>query len=158
MTVPIDSSRKLSAIPRLSKRIVFTNGCFDLLHPGHVSILTQARALGDYLVVGLNSDESVKKIKGPERPLHSENDRALILAHLRPVDHVVIFDELDPRELIYKIRPHVLVKGGDWKENDILGAEFVRSYGGSVHSLSFVKGHSTTGLIEKMRPAQIQEH
>ncbi len=132
-------------------RIVFTNGCFDLLHPGHVSYLTAARRLGDRLVVGLNDDDSIRRLKGPERPINPLADRALMLAALKPVDLVVPFSEDTPIELIRRIRPDVLVKGGDYREEDIVGAEEVRSGGGRVVVLPFLDGHSSTGIIERIR-------
>jgi len=133
------------------KKIVFTNGCFDLLHVGHVRYLQEAKACGDILVVGANSDASVKVLKGPTRPVQIENDRAEILAALSSVDYVVIFDEQTPLKLIEAVRPHVLVKGGDWKPETIVGGPFVMSYGGEVKSLQFVQGKSTTSLIEKSK-------
>ena len=133
-------------------RIVFTNGCFDILHRGHVEYLLEAAALGDRLVIGLNSDASVKRQnKGPERPLNDELSRAKVLAALRLVDAVVIFDQDTPLELIQAIGPDVLVKGGDWPEDKIVGADLVKARGGSVHSLKLVDGFSTTGLVEKNR-------
>ena len=133
-------------------RIVFTNGCFDILHRGHVEYLQEAAALGDRLVIGLNSDASVKRQnKGPERPLNDELSRAKVLAALRLVDAVVIFDQDTPQELIQAIGPDVLVKGGDWSEDKIVGADLLKARGGSVHSLKLVEGFSTTGLVEKIR-------
>lgn len=133
-------------------RIVFTNGCFDILHRGHVEYLQEAAALGDRLVIGLNSDASVKRQnKGPERPLNDELSRAKVLAALRLVDAVVIFDQDTPLELIQAIGPDVLVKGGDWSEDKIVGADLLKARGGSVHSLKLVEGFSTTGLVEKIR-------
>lgn len=131
------------------KKVVFTNGCFDLLHVGHVRYLQEARALGDVLVIGVNSDASVKRLKGPTRPVQNENDRAEILAALGAVNFTVIFTEDTPAELIEKVRPDILVKGGDWKIDQIVGAPFVMSYGGKVMSLQFVDGKSTTKIIEK---------
>ena len=133
------------------KKIVFTNGCFDILHKGHVTYLQKAKKLGDILVVGLNSDASVRRLKGPGRPLNSERDRALVLSALDCVDRVVVFNEDTPEKLIHRIRPDVLVKGGDWKKKDIAGAPFVESYGGKVRILPFVKGFSTTGLLAKIQ-------
>lgn len=133
------------------KKIVFTNGCFDLLHVGHVRYLQEAKACGDILVVGANSDASVQVLKGPTRPVQIENDRAEILAALSSVDYVVIFDEQTPLKLIEAVKPDVLVKGGDWKPETIVGAPFVMSYGGEVKSLQFVQGKSTTSLIEKSK-------
>jgi rfaE bifunctional protein nucleotidyltransferase chain/domain len=133
-------------------RIVFTNGCFDILHRGHVEYLEEAAALGDRLVVGLNSDMSVRRQgKGPERPLNDQDSRAKVLAAIRHVDAVVIFDGDTPLELIQAIGPDVLVKGGDWSEDRIVGAEYVRTYGGVVRSLGLVEGFSTTALVEKIR-------
>ncbi len=134
--------------PRL--RVVFTNGCFDILHVGHVRYLKEARALGDFLFVGVNSDASVKRLKGEQRPLQTETDRAEILAALACVDFVVVFDEDTPRRLIEQVAPDVLVKGGDWKIEQIVGADFVLARGGEVRSLSFSEGRSTTSVIEKL--------
>lgn len=133
------------------KKIVFTNGCFDIIHKGHIIYLNAAKELGDYLVVGLNSDESVRRIKGNSRPINSEEDRALILENLKPVDAVVIFNEETPINLIEKINPDFLVKGGDWKENDIVGAEFVKTNGGKVVTIKYVDNYSTTSLINKLK-------
>lgn len=144
-----DEIEKSLAPLRSSKKIVFTNGCFDLLHIGHVRYLQEARAQGDLLVVGLNTDASVRKLKGPTRPIQSESDRAEILAALACVDYTVLFDEPTPEELIHQVKPNVLVKGGDWKIEQIVGGEFVRSLGGEVKSLQFINGKSTTALIEK---------
>lgn len=130
-------------------KTVFTNGCFDIIHPGHIELLKSARAMGDRLIVGINSDRSVRSIKGPSRPLNSEGDRKAVLEGIRSVDEVVIFNELTPAEIIREIRPDVLVKGGDWDESEIVGADTVRSYGGEVRTVPIVEGHSTTGLIEK---------
>ncbi|MCW5900137.1 MAG: D-glycero-beta-D-manno-heptose 1-phosphate adenylyltransferase [Flavobacteriales bacterium] len=133
-------------------RIVFTNGCFDILHRGHVEYLREAAALGDRLVIGLNSDASVRRQgKGADRPYNDQDSRALVLAAMRLVDAVVIFDEDTPLELIQAIGPDVLVKGGDWTEDRIVGAELVRANGGEVHSLKLVEGFSTTSLVERIR-------
>jgi rfaE bifunctional protein nucleotidyltransferase chain/domain len=132
-------------------KIVFTNGCFDIIHAGHVTYLEKARALGDCLVVGLNSDSSVKKIKGSERPVNDEQARAKVLCALSCVDHVVIFDQGTPYELIEAVRPSVLVKGGDWAVDSIVGADIVRSGGGEVRTIPFEEGFSTTGIIEKIK-------
>lgn len=134
---------------RGQKKIVFTNGCFDLLHIGHVRYLQEARALGDLLIVGINSDASVQRLKGPSRPIQNQNDRAEILAALGAVDFTVIFTEDTPAELIQTVRPDVLVKGGDWKIDQIVGSSEVLAAGGKVYSLQFVEGKSTTSLIEK---------
>lgn len=135
---------------RQSKKIVFTNGCFDILHVGHARYLAQAKALGDILVVGLNSDESVKRLKGPTRPIQTEEDRKELLLALKAVDMVVIFSEDTPLELIKKIQPHFLVKGGDWSEDQIVGSDFVKSIGGKVMSLPFSQGKSTTNIVDKI--------
>ena len=133
-------------------KVVFTNGCFDIIHAGHVTYLSKARALGDCLVVGLNSDVSVKKLdKGPDRPINNERARAAVLGALACVDHVVLFDEDTPLNLIERLRPDVLVKGGDWAVEDIVGADTVKSSGGKVLTIPFKDGFSTTSLIEKIR-------
>ncbi len=144
-------AKTLSRLRAKGKKIVFTNGCFDILHVGHVEYLEKARKLGDILVVGLNSDRSVKKIKGEGRPLNKESDRAKVLAALSSVDYVTIFDEPTPEKLIKELKPGVLAKGGDWKVKDIVGGDFVVSAGGKVVSIPFVKGYSTTSLIKRMR-------
>ncbi|MCB9183155.1 MAG: D-glycero-beta-D-manno-heptose 1-phosphate adenylyltransferase [Flavobacteriales bacterium] len=133
-------------------RIVFTNGCFDILHRGHVEYLQEAAALGDRLVVGLNSDASVRRQgKGDDRPLNDQDSRAKVIAALRLVDAVVIFEEDTPLELIKAVEPDVLVKGGDWSEDRIVGAEVVKARGGEVRSLKLVEGYSTTALVERIR-------
>lgn len=138
---------------RNGRRVVFTNGCFDLLHPGHISLLEQARALGDVLVVGINSDSSVQFLKGPGRPVIPELERAEILAALECVDGVLIFDELTPREVIARLLPDVLVKGGDWPGNQIVGREEVEAAGGQVASVPVIEGYSTTEMLRKIREA-----
>ena len=130
------------------KRIVFTNGCFDLLHIGHVRYLEKARTLGDALVVGVNSDSSVRKLKGPKRPVLPAKERAEILSGLGCVDYITIFDELDPLKLITSLHPNVLVKGGDWTKEQIVGREVLERSGGKVVIIRFVKGASTSTLIE----------
>ena len=134
-----------------NKRIVFTNGCFDILHRGHVTYLAEARKLGDLLIVGVNSDASVKRLKGPSRPINSEVDRAFVLLGLKSVDAVEVFTQDTPLELIKLIRPKILVKGGDWKIEQIVGGAEVLSWGGQVLSLNFVDGFSTTSIIERSR-------
>ncbi|MBW3534204.1 MAG: D-glycero-beta-D-manno-heptose 1-phosphate adenylyltransferase [Gemmatimonadetes bacterium] len=133
------------------ERVVFTNGCFDLLHPGHVLYLHQARALGDALVVGLNTDASVRRLKGPGRPLVGQEARAVVLAGLGCVDAVTLFDEDTPRELVAALLPDVLVKGGDYAERDVVGRDEVRAAGGEVRVLPFVEGHSTTDIVRRIR-------
>ena len=139
------------------EKIVFTNGCFDVLHPGHVDLLRRAKALGTRLIVGINSDASVRKIKGNGRPYMSQADRATMLEALEPVDEVVVFDGQTPEELIKRIKPQVLVKGGDWTTDQIVGSEFVLANGGEVHSLPLVEGYSSTKLIEKLAPSETVE-
>lgn len=133
-----------------SQKIVFTNGCFDILHVGHVRYLQEAKAQGDLLFLGLNSDASVRQLKGETRPIQSELDRAEILLALQAVDFVSIFSEETPLELIRLVRPDVLVKGGDWPVEKIVGWDFVQSYGGEVKSLSFVENRSTTSIVKRI--------
>jgi rfaE bifunctional protein nucleotidyltransferase chain/domain len=133
------------------KKIVFTNGCFDILHRGHISYLNEARAQGDVLVLGLNSDASVKRLKGPTRPVNSEQDRKFVMENLRAIDFVEIFTEDTPFNLIQNISPAVLVKGGDWKPDQIIGSDIVLAAGGEVKSLNFIDGFSTTSTIEKIQ-------
>ncbi|MEY4168924.1 MAG: D-glycero-beta-D-manno-heptose 1-phosphate adenylyltransferase [Blastocatellia bacterium] len=132
------------------ERVVFTNGCFDLLHPGHVRYLTQARGLGDVLIIGLNSDRSVRELKGPQRPILRAEERAEVMAALACVDLVTIFDQLTPLELITRVRPDILVKGGDWGIEAIVGKREVEEEGGVVLSLPFVDGCSTTEVIGRI--------
>jgi len=136
---------------RNGQRVVFTNGCFDLLHPGHISSLEQARVLGDILIIGLNSDKSVRQLKGEGRPVLPANERAEILAAMECVDAVVIFDDLTPREVIARLLPDVLVKGGDWAGDKIVGREEVEAAGGQVVSVPVVSGYSTTEILRKIR-------
>ena len=132
------------------KTVVFTNGCFDILHPGHIDLLRRARGLGDVLVVSVNSDASVRRLKGAGRPIFSELERSEVLAALETVDYVCIFDEDTPLETILKIRPDVLVKGSDWGLNEIVGRAEVESWGGKVVAMAVVEGHSTTNVIERV--------
>jgi len=133
------------------KKIVFTNGCFDLLHPGHVDYLSQARDLGDALILGLNSDNSVKRLeKGANRPINQETARGLVLAALACVDKIVVFDEDTPYELIKAIQPDVLVKGGDYTAENIVGYDIVTAKGGTVTTIKFLEGYSTTSIIKKI--------
>jgi len=136
---------------RNGRRVVFTNGCFDLLHPGHIRGFELARQMGEALVVGLNSDRSVRKLKGPTRPVIPEQERAEMLAALESVDAIVIFDEPTPREVISRLLPDVLVKGGDWPGDQIVGREEVQAAGGRVVSLPVVPGYSTTAILRKIR-------
>lgn len=150
MSIRTFLKRKAEFAP--SHKLVFTNGCFDVLHPGHVDLLARARALGDGLILGLNSDESVKMLgKGDDRPLNPQEDRAFVLAGLACVDYIVIFHESTPLELIKGVRPQVLVKGGDWPVDQIVGNDVVTKAGGEVVSLPLLEGYSTTGFLEKVR-------
>ncbi len=142
---------RLAPLRARGGRVVFTNGCFDLLHPGHVRYLAAARALGDTLVVGLNADESVGRAKGPGRPILSLPERAEVLAALAAVDHVIVFAEDTPRAIIAALRPDVLVKGADWAEADIVGADEVRAAGGRVARIDLVPGVSTTDIVRRIR-------
>ena len=143
-------ARIISNLKAKGKKIVFTNGCFDIIHVGHIDYLTKARQMGDILAIGLNSDTSVRHLKGKGRPINKEEDRAKVLSALYFVDYVTIFNEDTPDRLIRKIEPDILVKGGDWQMKDIVGASFVKSYGGKVATVPFVKGFSTTSLIRKI--------
>ena len=134
-----------------AKKIVFTNGCFDVLHRGHVEYLNTARSHGDILIVGLNSDSSVKMIKGNDRPYFGEEDRAYILSQLLPVDAVVLFSEETPRELINKIIPDILVKGGDYKKDEVVGRDVVEKNGGELILVPLIPGRSSSGVISKIR-------
>lgn len=127
--------------------IVFTNGCFDILHPGHIHCLQQAKSMGDYLVVGLNSDDSVRRLKGEERPYHAQDQRAMQLMALSCVDVVVLFSEDTPKEVIYSLKPDILVKGGDYTDKEVVGGDFVRSLGGRVEIIDLLQGHSTTMIL-----------
>ena len=133
------------------KKVVFTNGCFDILHTGHVTCLAKARQMGDLLVVGLNSDDSVRRLKGPERPINDEQSRALLLAALEAVDYVTIFEEDTPHDLICQVKPDILVKGGDYVLDNIVGADFVRQHGGQVCTIPLVEGFSTTSIIDHLK-------
>ncbi len=132
-------------------KIVFTNGCFDILHVGHVRYLAKAADLGDRLVIALNTDASVRRLKGPERPLNSQDERAEVLAALGCVSYLVFFGDDTPSKAIQALKPDVLVKGGDWKKKQIVGWDFVESYGGKVRTISYVTGRSTTGLLNKIK-------
>lgn len=147
----IASLKRIAAsLKKKGRRIVFTNGCFDILHYGHVVYLEKAKRKGDCLIVGINSDLSVKKIKGESRPVVNEFDRARVLAGLQSVDFVAIFNEETPIKLIQALRPDVLIKGRDWKNKGIIGSDFVKSYGGKVLTIKLAKGRSTTNLIKKI--------
>lgn len=147
---PDDLAALLSVLRSVGKTIVFTNGCFDIIHTGHTRYLNQAKAYGDILVIGLNSDSSVRGIKGDKRPINGQEERAETLAALACVDFVTIFDEPDPHKLIAKLQPDVLVKGGDWPVEKIIGGDIVQARGGRVISVPYIEGNSTTGIIEKI--------
>ncbi len=153
-TVP---SRQVQIWQSAGEKVVFTNGCFDILHAGHISLLEQSAALGNRLVIGLNSDDSVRRLKGAHRPIQSEDDRCRILAALRSVDLVVIFDEDTPAELITALRPDVLVKGADYRLDAIVGADTVSGYGGEVVRIKLEPGHSSSAVIEKIRQTGTRE-
>lgn len=138
-----------------NKKVVFTNGCFDLLHLGHIHLLREAKKLGDLLIVALNSDSSVRKIKGPSRPILPEAERAELLASLEMVDYVTVFSQPDPAEVIRALQPNVLVKGGDWTQDQIIGKDTVESHGGMVVTLPFLPGHSTAKIIERIRREEL---
>lgn len=143
--------RRREELRRQGLKVVFTNGCFDLLHPGHVRYLADARSLGDALIVALNSDRTVRIIKGAGRPILSEGERVQVVSALNAVDYVIVFDRETPRELISRLLPDVLVKGGDWPVDEIVGREEVESAGGRVLSLPYVEGSSTTDIIERIK-------
>lgn len=157
ITVPakyksVDELSAMSAQARKAGRVVvFTNGCFDLVHRGHIHLLRQAKALGDILIVGLNSDVSVKMIKGPDRPIMPEADRIELIAALEMVDYVVVYSEPDPYHIIAAIKPNVLVKGGDWSADEIVGADVVEQNGGRVAVVPYLPEFSTTQIIERIR-------
>ena len=137
-------------LKKQKKKVVFTNGCFDLIHSGHIDYLAKAKKLGDVLIVGINSDSSVRRIKGEERPIISENERGIILSSLKPVDFVTLFDEDTPEELIKELKPDVLVKGSDWKMDEIVGRDVVENSGGSVQTIDFVTDQSTSKIINSI--------
>ena len=147
-----DAVRRAAEMQTAGKTVVFTNGCFDVLHRGHVDLLVAARRLGDVLVVGINSDASVRRLKGPDRPWMDEEDRATLVAAFEAVDFVVIFPEDTPRELIEALRPRVLVKGGDYKREDVVGAERVESDGGRVVIVPLTPGRSSSALRRRLQP------
>jgi len=140
----------IKKLQKNGKKIVFTNGCFDIIHAGHIQYLIEAKKLGDILIIGLNSDESVKKLKGNSRPINNEMDRVTVLSALLMIDYLVVFKENTPYDLIKHINPNVLVKGGDWKIEEIVGADIIQKNGGKVKQLSFKKGISTTAIIKRI--------
>jgi D-beta-D-heptose 7-phosphate kinase/D-beta-D-heptose 1-phosphate adenosyltransferase len=150
---PEDVERLCAHLHEHGGTVVFTNGCFDILHAGHVTYLEAARALGDTLVVGLNDDDSVCRLKGPGRPVNGVEDRATVLAGLRAVDHVVVFSEDTPLNVITKVLPTVLVKGGDYTRDTVVGADVVEAHGGRVHIIPLLSGRSTTSIIDRAKNA-----
>ncbi len=143
---PSSLKKTIETLRKRGKKIVFTNGCFDIIHPGHIKILTQAKKCGDILIAGLNSDKSIKKIKGKKRPIFSEKARIEIVSSLECVDYIILFDESTPYELIKKIKPQILVKGGDWTTGQIIGSDIAPK----VVRVKTVKGYSTTGIIKRI--------
>lgn len=138
--------------------IVFTNGCFDILHPGHIYCLQRAKSLGDYLVIGINSDDSVRRLKGDTRPYHGHDERAMQLMALACVDAVVLFSEDTPEEVIYGLKPNILVKGGDYIEDEVVGGDFIRSLGGRVEIIDLLHGHSTTKILNFVHSQKKDKH
>ena len=141
----------IDKLRKQGKKIAFTNGCFDILHYGHIKYLQDAKLASDILVLGLNSDASVKRIKGHKRPANKQLDRSRVLAALSCVDYITVFNQDNPLKLIKLLRPDILIKGGDWETDKIIGAEFVKSYGGRVLTIPYLKGYSTTGLIARLK-------
>lgn len=151
-------TRKRRALKRRGKTVVFTNGTFDILHRGHVSYLQAARRLGDVLVVGLNTDESIRRIKGPRRPINSNQDRADVLSALQCVDYVVFFGDDTPARLIQTLIPDILVKGADWKKGEIVGGDVVEAHGGKVRRIRLTPGRSTTNVIQRILDVYCPSH
>ena len=143
----------VAGLKRKKKKVVFTNGCFDILHYGHIKYLEKCKALGDFLIIGLNSDSSVKKIKGKNRPIRGEKERAALLSALEFVDYITLFNQETPESLIKAIEPDVLAKGGDWRIKDIVCGDYVKRRGGRVVMIPFVKGYSTTRFIKRVKNA-----
>lgn len=150
LEILLNNQRQPNKQEKQQPKVVFTNGCFDLVHRGHVDYLSKARDLGDLLIVGLNSDDSVRRLKGEKRPISNQQSRAIVLAAFAFVDYVVIFDEDTPLNLIKSIKPDILVKGGDYNHDNVVGADFVESYGGRLELIPLVPGESTTNLVNKM--------
>jgi rfaE bifunctional protein nucleotidyltransferase chain/domain len=150
---PLVLAETVAQLRRAGKTVVFTNGCFDILHPGHIYTLTHAKALGDVLIVGINSDASVKRLKGERRPILNHGERTVMLAALAAVDYVTVFEEDTPLALIQLLQPHVLVKGGDWSSESVVGREVVEANGGRVVLVPYQEGLSTTGVIERVLAA-----
>jgi rfaE bifunctional protein nucleotidyltransferase chain/domain len=141
----------VEALKKEKKIVGFTNGCFDIIHAGHISYLEKAKALVDVLILGLNSDSSIKRIKGNNRPINSQDDRALVVSGLESVDFVVMFDEDTPQKLIELLKPNILIKGADWKDKEVAGCDFVKQHGGECKFIDFLDNRSTTSVIEKIK-------
>lgn len=146
-----EAQELIDKLKKEGKKIVFTNGCFDILHVGHMRYLEEAKSFGDYLFVGVNSDESVRRLKGPTRPINNQQDRAELLAGLKSVDYTVVFTEDTPVELIEELKPSIHIKGGDYKKEDLPETKVVESYGGEVYIVSLVEGKSTTNVVKKIQ-------
>ncbi len=146
-----EAKKIVDKLKKEGKKIVFTNGCFDILHLGHIRYLSEAKKLGDFLIVAINSDSSVRRIKGNKRPIIDEKARAEIIAALEFVDMVIIFSEDTPYNIIKRLKPDILVKGGDWKEDEIVGADIVKKSGGKVLTIPYITGYSTTSIVEKIK-------
>jgi len=151
IVLPKEAKQKVEELKRLGKKVVFTNGCFDIVHLGHVDYLEKARNLGDYLIVGLNTDASVSRIKGPARPVIDQKSRSRVMASFGFVDAVVFFDEPTPKELIETLNPDILTKGNDYQIENIVGADFVVAHGGKVETIPLIEGYSTTSVICKIQ-------
>jgi rfaE bifunctional protein nucleotidyltransferase chain/domain len=150
----LEAKRRRAAATVMGHRFVFTNGCFDIIHPGHIELLKKAKSLGRFLCVGLNSDRSVHALKGPSRPIQSEGARAAVVAALAAVDYVVLFDEETPLRLIEELKPDVLVKGGDYRPDEVVGRSAVEATGGEVHIVPLLPGHSSSQITERIRRAK----
>lgn len=144
-------TNELNELKSQGKRIIFTNGCFDILHLGHVSYLKQAKELGDILVLALNTDDSVKKLKGDSRPINNQQDRALVINELKSIDYVTFFSEDTPYNIIKTLKPNIIAKGGDYSPEQVVGKDIVERYGGKVEIIPFVEGKSTTNIVHRMR-------
>ena len=146
-----DLLKRIEFWRRLGDKIVFTNGCFDIVHQGHAHLLASCSEMGERLIIGLNSDSSVKRLKGKDRPVNDEQSRAVVLAAMQFTDAIIIFEEDTPETLIHAIKPDILVKGGDWKPDEIVGSAFVKSYGGQIKVVPYLNGFSTTGIIQRSK-------
>lgn len=148
---PQQAEKLCLKLRKKNKKIIFTNGCFDILHPGHIKYLEKARSKGDFFIVALDTDESVRALKGSDRPVNNLRSRQEVMAALECIDAVTYFENSNPLPIIHKVKPHILVKGGDWKIKDIIGSKEVLGWGGKVFSIAYIKGKSTTNIINKIR-------